>query len=120
RDPSPRVRETAIAALGEVGSAVGTGPLIALLAGPESNAAAQALIRIASQEPTAELRAALPIARRVSRMLHPDPKRNALFFALVSRIEEATDSLKDLPLPARPPCAGENLPRPAWERPEGP
>jgi hypothetical protein len=109
------VRRAAIQALDGIGAdRPAVLPLIEALKDGEARVrqrAAQALGEIAVRQPFPELRAALPLLRRLSRARPPE---GAIFRDALQRIEEATEALKHLPLPAEPPASAvECLPIPA-------
>jgi HEAT repeat protein len=115
-DRVARVRRAAAEALERVGDARAAEPLIARLTderdGDVRRAAARALAALAGREPVVRLRAALPPLRRLSRGWLPD---RLVFRDAARKIEAATESLKDLPVPGAAPADlfGENLPVPA-------
>jgi hypothetical protein len=65
--------------------------------------AAQALIQLAEQSPTLELRSALPELHRLVRYHLVRRGKQSSFDLALRKIEAATAALKPLPIPAMPP-----------------
>lgn len=118
QDEDARVLIPAAEALGWIGDARANWPLVrALDDGYLQLAAAEALGRIALRAPDPQMRGVMPRLRHLSRWA-PFEVQCAVYRTALRRIEEATASLKDLPLPsaaATPSLDG--LPRPAVASP---
>lgn len=117
KDQSWRVRARAIRALDTIGDVRAVPALVQALKDREEwsvrRDAAAALARLASRHPVPELRAALPILRRLLRGW-PSGDEAEAYRAALARIEEATAPAGDLPLPAAAPAPeGDDLPLPA-------
>ncbi|HTE17482.1 MAG TPA: HEAT repeat domain-containing protein [Armatimonadota bacterium] len=112
-----QLARAAVTVLGRIGGAGAVPPLCTALQGWDREVrawAADALAAMAGRTPVPELRAAVPVLRRhvALWLLEPEPARLAYRRAL-QRIEAATASWKDLPLPSQPPPPAGSLPRPA-------
>ncbi|MBM3459075.1 MAG: hypothetical protein FJX77_11160, partial [Armatimonadetes bacterium] len=112
--PSLRTEALLISVAGQLGVAA-VAPLCALLEDRRGYVRARAaltLARIAARCPAVQLRAALPILRK----LHgrwPSPAERVAYQVALDRIEEATSELQYLPLPGQAVCLSpRNLPVP--------
>lgn len=112
-----RTRCGAAEAVGKIGGARAVVILIAVLHDQDRRVrqkAAQVLGEIALREPLPDLRAALPLLRRLWWAQWPSSENEQVFEDVIRQIEEATAILEDLPLPAEQPVpSAENLPLPA-------
>lgn len=113
-------REVMVQVLGEIADPAAVAPLCRALESsyPSGNLArriAWVLVRIAEQNPTPELRNALPILRR---FLPPwyfgSPRELQEFHTAIREIETRTRAVRQMPVPAQPPHASRGgLPVPA-------
>lgn len=109
RDPDDTVRSQVALALGKVGTERSVLPLIGLLR-EGKHSAVIALHPLAERAPCPALRAALPLLRQAVSQNRSNTISNA-YLPLIERIEEVTAAFRDLPVPALPRTASENLPR---------
>jgi HEAT repeat protein len=97
-------RRAAIGIMATIGTAACIAPLCAALGDPDlfvRRAAAEALLRVAEQQPRPELRAAVaPLRRLLSPLMMQSSEDRRLFRATLARIEAVTGQCRDLPLPA--------------------
>jgi HEAT repeat protein len=114
-DSDGPVRQQATQALGQIGDVRAIPSLILMLRQGDDWTrpdACGALSHLTARHPVPELQAAVPILRRLSGRLPGDPKTHC-YRELAAQIQDATDHIKDLPLPAATSASKDSLPLPA-------
>jgi HEAT repeat protein len=110
-DPATPVREAAAVELGRQADARAILPLVRAVEAGVGAPAVEALAEIAARDPAPELRAALPVLRRLAPAQYA--AESGLFYSTIARIEQVTAEWQNLPVPAGDAAPQGNLPAPA-------